>query len=411
MKYKALQAKKQMVSGKVIIGIDPGKRQHQLCVLNRQGVHANPFCIDNSYQGYHQDLWRKLSKQVPVQDLTDCIFAIETSCNLWQNFAHYLHHTKHSVVMVSPLTTHHSRPFINHDFTHTDPKDALLTATNTLSGYFDRYRFYEPAINAMHELAIIYAKIRKNLLQQRLRTRAYIEYVFPEFFEVIDLDTDTARFLLKQYFLPQHYLQLDTETVGAQIDKISRQQYSIETLRQLQRLALCSIGISKSPTEEQGGRIALESWITFEELLRGQLEKTLDALLPVAQATPYFEILTSLKGIGETLATLFIAETRDLSLYAHAKQIEKLAGFNLRFVDSGSYAGRRHISHLGNRRLAWVLYKMVEETAKYIPEVRIKFIKRSRLFGTRAALSRKSHRLCAGYARTHRELGPARQML
>ncbi|MCK6463123.1 MAG: transposase [Candidatus Pacebacteria bacterium] len=376
MKYKALQAKKAFVAGKFVAGIDPGKKKQQICLNNPQGLHAQPFRVDNSYSGYHDELWRKLKALLPEESHQDCVFAIETSCNLWQNLAHYLHRTGHTVVLVSPLTTYQSRPLIGHSFSHTDPKDALLMANNAQSGYFDRYQPYDAGINAMHELAMIYAKNRQSLLQHRLRTRAYVEYVFPEFFQVVDLDTVTARFLLKEYFLPQHYLGLDIEVVGAQLAQLSNRQYGVETLRQLKLRAQHSIGIPKSPIEETAGRLALESWITVEEYLRAQQQKILNTLLLLAKATPYFEILASLKGIGEVLAALFIAETRDLAAYSHYKQIEKLAGFNLRLIESGNYSARKRISHIGNARLAWVLYKMVEETAKYVPEVRIKFIKR-----------------------------------
>ena len=34
------------------------------------------------------------------------------------------------------------------------------------------------------------------------------------------------------------------------------------------------------------------------------------------------------------------------------------------------------MSHIGNKRLSWIIYKMTEETARYLPEVRIKFLRR-----------------------------------
>ncbi|MFQ6115700.1 MAG: IS110 family transposase [bacterium] len=86
--------------------------------------------------------------------------------------------------------------------------------------------------------------------------------------------------------------------------------------------------------------------------------------------------MKSLKGIGDLLAALFIAETRDLSLYTHYKQIEKFAGLHLRLIESGKYSGRRRISHIGNRRLSWILYWMVEQTSRSVPEVRIKYLRR-----------------------------------
>ena len=53
-----------------------------------------------------------------------------------------------------------------------------------------------------------------------------------------------------------------------------------------------------------------------------------------------------------------------------------MAGTNLRLNTSGRYRGRNRISHLGNSRLRWILFIMAKETAKYVPEVRSKYLKR-----------------------------------
>jgi len=89
-----------------------------------------------------------------------------------------------------------------------------------------------------------------------------------------------------------------------------------------------------------------------------------------------FSILTNLMGISAETASLFLAEIRDISAFDNYKEIEKFAGYNLRLTQSGKHIGYRRISHLGNTRLRWVLYRMTEETMKYIPEVRIKYLKR-----------------------------------
>jgi len=102
----------------------------------------------------------------------------------------------------------------------------------------------------------------------------------------------------------------------------------------------------------------------------------LKRLTELAKQTPYFKILISLKGISDKQAALFIAETRDLAGFTHYKQLEKYAGYNLRQSQSADYVGPRHINHIGNRRLSCILYKMCEETIKYIPEVRVKFVRR-----------------------------------
>ena len=48
----------------------------------------------------------------------------------------------------------------------------------------------------------------------------------------------------------------------------------------------------------------------------------------------------------------------------------------MRLSQSGLNVGSRHIAHLGNRRLQWLLYCMAEETAKWVPEVRLKILRR-----------------------------------
>jgi transposase len=376
MQFKSLQAKRQYISGKTVIGIDPAKKKHQVVILDSRGVQlGKTFTFTQDVKGYTK-LWEKVKQNINKCKPQEVVFAIESSCNLWQNLAYHIFSKGYDVLLVSPLTTHHSRPFLNHDFSRTDPKDAHLVASNSRDGYFDYYREFTPQIRAMHHLSITYDKLKKNLVQNRNRLRALVERVFPEFVTVLNLDTDTALYLLRHYFLPEHYVDMDIEEVVPQIQRISQKQHGRQTLEQLQQAACNSIGIPLSKEEELSYRLALDSWIILIETIRKQQNMVLKEMIVLAQQTPYFEVLKSLKGVSDKLAALFIAETRDLSQFTHYKRIEKFAGYNLRQSQSGEYVGARHMSHIGNKRLSWVLYKMCEETAKYVPEVRIKFIRR-----------------------------------
>jgi len=376
MKYQALQAKRKFIANRFVVGIDPSKKKHQAVVLDPQGLQLRMFTFATSAQGFRQELWKRMTGAIPTAALPETVFAIETACNLWQTLAYYLHSQNYKVVLVSPLTTHRARPMINHDFSRTDPKDGLLVASNTRDGYFDFYKSYSPTISAMHELSMDYSKLRRNMLQQRARMRASLEHVFPEFFEVVRLNTATARHLLRDYFLPEHYLLLDLDKVGQEIAKISQSQYGVETLKRLQERARTTIGIPKRDAEVTVARATVTTWLTLEKQFQTPMADTLTMLIALARQIPAFALLTSLKGIDETMAALFLAETRDLSFYRHYKQIEKLAGYNLRQSQSGQYVGSRRISHIGNRRLSWILYWMTKEAVRYVPEVRIKFLTR-----------------------------------
>jgi len=375
MNYKAFEQKKQFIIGKNVVGIDPAKSKHQLALVNPDGISLHgSFTVSADHNGFTETLWKKLKKRLDNINKENIVFAIETSCNLWNVFAHYLHSNGWTVLLVSPLTTYQARPKMNHDYSKTDPKDALIIANETRAGHFDFYRQYSPEINAMHDLSISYDKLRKDVCQYKGRIRGIIERVFPEYLTVLNLDTKTSRYLLKQYFLPYHYSQMDIIKEAKAVRKLSNGNHKIKTLQRLKEKAKMSIGISQTEIEETMLKSQLTCWLT---LLEGALEQQniiLTNLLEITEQTPYFNILKSIKGISDITAALFIAETRDLAMFKHPKQIEKMAGFNLRQSQSGNIYGSRRISRIGNKRLRWVLYRMAEETKNHIPEVRKKYL-------------------------------------
>ena len=376
-KFQALQSKREFVRNKTVVGIDPAKRGFQAVALNPNGVLlSTPFKFDADHHGLHHSLWNNLSRRLEKFNTENLLFAVETSCNLWQPLCFYLQQCGYRILLVSPLTTKHSRPLVSHDFSRTDPKDALLIASNARDGYYDFYEGFTPHSAAMHRLSITYDKLRKNYVQNRLRIRALIEQVFPEFFKVLNLDTLTAKYLVKQYFLPQHYIEMDIEEETEKIRKVSQRRHGKETLLKLREYAGQSIGIGLDGVEITAARLSLDCWLSLLETIEEQMKVVMDELIRLAQETPHFKPIVSVKGISEKLTALFIAETRDLSSFKHYKQIEKFAGLNLRQSQSGDYVGARYISRIGNRRLRWILYKMAEETVKYIPEVRVKYLRR-----------------------------------
>jgi transposase len=380
MAFKLLKEKREFVLDKYIVGIDPGKDKHQAAVLDHNGIQiGKSFHFKKSFKGYDTDLWKRLNKLIPhTVDDQHIVFAIETSCNLWQTLAFYLMSMGYTVLLVSPLSTKHTRPVMNHDFSKTDPKDALLVASNTRNGYFDYYQQFTPQINAMHRLSISYTKLNKNLTQNKQRIRSLVEQIFPEFITVLPTDTKTAIYLLKKYLTPEDFLNMDIIEDEKQIKRISRHNHDMNTLLKLKIEAQFSIGVHIQQEEIIAERLSLNAWIHMLETTEQQMNAIMDKLIELAEQTPYWEVLISFKGkgISEKLAALFIAETRDLDLYNHYKKIEKFAGYNLRQAQSGSYVGPRRMSHIGNRRLSWIIYKMTEETARYVPEVRIKFLNR-----------------------------------
>ncbi|MEW6508892.1 MAG: transposase [Bacteroidota bacterium] len=79
--------------------------------------------------------------------MSKVVVNVEISINLWQKLCYFLSSKGFTVLMVSPLFTHHERPKINNNFSRTDPKDALAVANCTRQGYFNFYKSFTNFLN------------------------------------------------------------------------------------------------------------------------------------------------------------------------------------------------------------------------------------------------------------------------
>ena len=103
--------KRELVGSRVVLGIDPGKKRHTAWMLDGDGLplgRAFSFSVDR--HGFEEVLWREVATHLPEYGPEQLVVAVETACNLWKTIALYAHEKGYTVILVSPLTTHHARP-------------------------------------------------------------------------------------------------------------------------------------------------------------------------------------------------------------------------------------------------------------------------------------------------------------
>jgi transposase len=337
---------------------------------------GNSFSFQSTYEGFNQELWRKLKSIVNDLSPDTAVFAIEASINFWQKLSYFLKHKGFTVLLVNPMTTKYERKRFSRNFSRTDPRDALMVANAARDGYYHFYREFSPESEALHRLAITYDKLKKQLVTAKQRLLSQTELIFPEIRDVMDLDTDSARYLLSMAMTPQDFKTKIGTAEASRMAVLSRRHYGAETVLELKKTADQSIGIPLPGPFYGAERLTMNVWLQQILVLRLQLNQILDEMVRLAKQTPWYSILTSLMGISDISASRFIAENRNLSESPHFKKIQAFAGMSLKINESGEYSGNRHITHIGNSRLRAILYKMTEETKNYVPEVRIRFLKR-----------------------------------
>ena len=82
-----------------------------------------------------------------------------------------------------------------------------------------------------------------------------------------------------------------------------------------------------------------------------QLEKVTAVLETETLKVPYAEKLLSIKGVGLITVAGFLSEVGDVRRFDSPKQIQKLAGLELKENSSGKHRGRSSISKRGRKRL------------------------------------------------------------
>jgi transposase len=88
-----------------------------------------------------------------------------------------------------------------------------------------------------------------------------------------------------------------------------------------------------------------------------QYKKTMSLVEELAYSIPGIQEILKIKGIGIITAAGFIAEVGDITRFDHPKQIQKLAGLNLKENSSGKHKGKTSISKRGRKRLRALLFQ------------------------------------------------------
>lgn len=378
MNREKMLSNRELLKGKnAILGVDPSKKRMDCQLIDMNGLTVGrPFSFSVSAKGFSVVFRQKLQHQLGRDYVPgEVVIAIECSLFFWKTFAYYCCRQGFLVVLINPVSTYHSRPLEDADYSKTDPRDAFLVGENALYGRFRVFSMADDVYARAHRLSIHYFKVTKDLCRYRQRLTSKLSEMFPEMGTVMKPASQTGFYLLGRYTHPSDFAAMDCKSELVMVQKISNKQIGREELESLAGCARESIGID-FPAYKEDDRLILDNLLFMIKTLEAECEKIEGRILMLLSDTPCFGVLCSIKGIGETTAALFIAEVGDVRRFKSACELEKYAGLNLKLCDSGQYKGHRRISKHGNKRLRHLLYIICDELRKYEPSIRQKFLKR-----------------------------------
>ena len=223
----------------------------------------------------------------------------------------------------------------------------------------------EEVYQELRDLSRFYQNLTEDIVRTKNRLHKVLQVTFPEMENILSTPTREQYWNLVMTFPYKDFvleLSKDEPLEGIRQStskRISNKRvaYLAQKLAALANQSYCAVK-KNSPILEEVRYYA-------KELLRlsEQRQAVLEQMVELAQPLPEYEILLSIPGIAETIATSMIGELGDIRRFQSANQINAFIGIDLRHYESGNFLAKEHITKRGNPYARKILFKCIHNIA------------------------------------------------
>lgn len=353
----------------LIVGVDIAKHQQWARFVDCRGVEKDKAVkFENNKNGFEAILAR-IQRICKDDGFHKVIVGMEPTGHYWKTFANWLMNRGIIVVLVNPYHTKKLKELDDNSQTKSDIKDALTIARLVKDGrYFETYLPHD-----------IYAELRGlsttriSILKRRNAIKnsaiAVLDEYFPEYVKIfkVPLDGKASLHILKTCPFPKFILEMGTEDVLLEIKSAVKKTVGRKKAQQLVNAAAESIGVDYG---QEAARFKMRLLIEELEMINSQLDEIEKNMEEALVKTGLGEYLLSIKGIGVISLSMCLGETGDPLRFEDARQMVKLAGYNLVEDSSGKSKSGTCISKRGRKNLRSVLYQMAMIMVAVNPEMK-----------------------------------------
>jgi transposase len=355
MKYNQNEKILQQTEKTLVIGVDIASEIQYARCFDYRGIEiGKTIKFNNDAEGFKQfAAW--VSEGKARNNKQTVMVGLEPTGHYWFNLVQYLQDNAMKVVLVNPFHVNRSKELDDNNPTKNDRKDPKTIAMLVKDG-----RYIEPYIpeGVYKELRIAMDtrwQIVKQLNCIRNRVKRWLSIYFPEFNNVFgDWEGKAALIVLKEFATPVKVLSKGEDGIIERWKKEKIRAVGQKRAKALVEAARTSVGIKQGLLAAEND---LELLIETYELQMRHYDKTIALAETLTQQIPGMEQILHIKGVGLVTAAGFMAEVGDLSRFEHPRQIQKLAGLNLKETSSGKHKGKTTISKRGRSRLRALLFQ------------------------------------------------------
>ena len=208
--------------------------------------------------------------------------------------------------------------------------------------------------------------VEETVVAQALVDQFKAKIYFPEYLTVYkNFSAESGLTLLETAPLPKDVVKLGAEGINRLWRDKKLRAVGMKRAQTLVGAAQNSIGLDGGACARMEVQLLLEDYRAKE----AQLERVTAVLEAETLKVPYAEKLLSIKGVGLITVAGFLSEVGDIRRFDSPKQIQKLAGLELKENSSGKHRGRSSISKRGRKRLRKILFQvmlpMIQNNAEF----------------------------------------------
>lgn len=357
MNYTQNEKISQVTEKTLIVGVDIGSEGHYARAFNWRGQELSKkvFHFNDDLLGY-QAFGQWISGLKERLSADKVIVGCEPTGHYWFNVARYVKEAGMTLVLVNPYHVKQIKELDDNSPKKTDFKDPKTIAKLVVDGRYS-VPYIPEGIYAELRLAVSSRdRIVKELNALTNRIKRWLKIYFPEYLKVYKVfSAESGLLLLEHTPLPKEILELGAEGINQIWREHKLRAVGMKRATTLVEAAQKSVGIDGGACAGMELQLLLEDYRAKQE----QLKKVTEVLEVEILKVPNVEKLLAIKGIGLITVAGFLAEIGEIGRFDSPKQIQKLAGLELKENSSGKHKGQTSISKRGRKKLRKILFQAV----------------------------------------------------
>ena len=354
----------------ISVGIDVSKDKSTVCILAPYGsIMKKPYIVEHTKESINELvlLLHSLHEETKIVMESTEIYHLPV---LKQLLSHNLFVSVINPLIMNKYANTNIRPG------KTDKKDSITIANYGIDNWYKLQSYNEK--DTRYEQLRLLSRQYNQYISMRVKCKLgllnLLEQTMPQISTLIENDSqdikrDKLNGFVKKYW---HY---------DNITKFSQQQFITnynqwakkEGYRTSQSKAekIYALANSKIPTlssQDPSTKMLILEAIRMYREINTSTDMILTQMKNIAKTLVEYDILISMKGIGEKLAPRFIAEVGDVRRFHNASALIAYAGIDAPAYQSGQFYGtNRRISKRGSRSLRKVGYEIMASFTRQKP--------------------------------------------